>query len=80
MYDSVECSRILPLGISCCESLVKLSLVEVEDYVLAKCPDLPKLKKLVLDIMRPSGYQSLLCFTPLMSVAPSLRELVLKVS
>ncbi|KAL8058560.1 hypothetical protein ABFS82_03G025400 [Erythranthe guttata] len=155
MYDSVECSRILPLGISCCESLVKLSLVEVEvteetlnffvsncplleelciiyssylkkltissplirlrrleiattgacksveicapnlrlfafcgfyripialknDYVLAKCPDLPKLKKLVLDIMRPSGYQSLLCFTPLMSVAPSLRELVLK--
>ncbi|KAL9170318.1 hypothetical protein ABFS82_04G137500 [Erythranthe guttata] len=197
MYDSVECSRILPLGISSCESLVKLSLIEVEvteetlnffvsncplleelciiyssylkkltfnfplirlrrleiastgacksveicapnlrsfafygfyripialknvsslislsfgamspvilidymnqlsgclsllesltlhtsifqDYVLAKCPDLPKLKKLVLDIMRPSGYESLLCFTPLMSVAPSLRELVLK--
>ncbi|KAL8056721.1 hypothetical protein ABFX02_04G137500 [Erythranthe guttata] len=197
MYDSVECSRILPLGISSCESLVKLSLIEVEvteetlnffvsncplleelciiyssylkkltfnsplirlrrleiastgtcksveicapnlrsfafygfyripialknvsslislsfgamspvilidymnqlsgclsllesltlhtsifqDYVLAKCPCLPKLKKLVLDIMRPSGYESLLCFTPLMSVAPSLRELVLK--
>ncbi|EYU44129.1 hypothetical protein MIMGU_mgv1a008368mg [Erythranthe guttata] len=117
MYDSVECSRILPLGISSCESLVKLSLIEVEvteetlNFFVSNCPlleelciiyssylkkltfnfplirlrrleiastDLPKLKKLVLDIMRPSGYESLLCFTPLMSVAPSLRELVLK--
>ncbi|KAI3454537.1 hypothetical protein Pfo_011200 [Paulownia fortunei] len=50
-----------------------------EYEVLPKSPELPRLKKLILDI-HANGRESLLCFTPLINSAPLLREIVLKLT
>ncbi|KAG8379019.1 hypothetical protein BUALT_Bualt07G0044700 [Buddleja alternifolia] len=74
-HNLVQISRCL----SRLENLwVHISTLEVR-HPLPKFPNLPRLKKLWLNV-KAYGYDSLLCLAPLIDAAPMLREIALKVT
>ncbi|KAI3464054.1 hypothetical protein Pfo_020717 [Paulownia fortunei] len=79
------CGGIIAMALKNVSSLINLSLGAIMPCALStyflnlgelEFPNLPKLKKLVIDI-QACGHGSLLCFTSLINAAPLLCEIVL---